>query len=149
MKFPSGGIKERTRSDSHRLNRTLGWKLTSSKIRGFFFYLRKWVFMLEGHKGGTLTMHVIMFYKKEETNPPWRTGSGQASHWASHRPQWHPGSLHILLYLNTMFEGDKQSFLIFHLPTLLWTKNSWPHLICPEWHLFPQPHQNMPHYWCI
>lgn len=35
VKFPSGGMKERTRSDSQRLNRTHGWKLTSSRRRGF------------------------------------------------------------------------------------------------------------------
>ena len=35
MKFPSGGMKERTLSDSQRLKRTQGWKLTSSRRRGF------------------------------------------------------------------------------------------------------------------
>lgn len=35
VKFPSGGMNDRTCSDSQRLNRTHGWKLTSSRSRGF------------------------------------------------------------------------------------------------------------------
>lgn len=34
-KFPSGGIKDKTLSDSQRLNRMQGWKLTSSRSLGF------------------------------------------------------------------------------------------------------------------
>ena len=35
-KLPSGGMKERMRSDSQRLKRTQGWKLTSSSSLGFW-----------------------------------------------------------------------------------------------------------------
>lgn len=34
-KFPSGGINDKTLSDSQRLNRMQGWKLTSSRSLGF------------------------------------------------------------------------------------------------------------------
>lgn len=118
MKFPSGGMKERTRSDSQRLNRTHGWKLTSSRRRGFCRkHKSKWIFNLGRH---TFRMHTfitkhdyshkfhwnkvywtqcVQLLNDEEINAPWRTESSQASHWDSHRLQLLPESLQILWYL--------------------------------------------------
>lgn len=153
VKFPSGGMNDRTRSDSQRLNRTHGWKLTSSRSRGFCHQQRE---VLKKQSKALTVKHKRLRGSYPTIKDIVRSGIPLSFTQASITP-WisadtvvpGKGGATNLTYETLHEEKGLQNIQQYTIIICADQISVSLYRICPQWRLFLLSHQNTPHYWRI